>query len=77
MVSEVNNKNVLVDNIKDFEEDVANREEVENGEIAEVNGVVIDSSNLISNVNAKIATIIIKSLNFILKAGIKIIDGMM
>ena len=77
LVSEVNNKNNVNNSINEFEESVGNNEEVENGTMVEVNVVEEDSSNLISIINSRVASIIVKGLNFILKFSLKIINGVM
>ena len=71
LVTQIDGKN----SINKFEESVNSNEEINNGEMVEVNIVEEDSSNLISNINSKVASIIVNGLNFILKFGLKIIEG--
>ena len=59
----------------EFEDKVSKQEEIDNGNIEDVRVIKEDSSNLISNVNASVATFIVNGLNGILKFGIKLIDG--
>lgn len=75
LVSEVNNVNSVNNTIQNFEENVNGEEEIENGNLVEVTIVEQDSSNLISNINSKIASVIVKGLNYFLKLGLKLIDG--
>ena len=75
LVSEVNNKVDSQEEIKKFEESVSNNSEVENGSMVEVNVVEEDSSNLISNVNAKLASVIVKGLNKIFSLVIKVVES--
>ena len=58
-----------------FEETVSNEIEVENGNIDNIIVYNEDSSNLISDINAKVATIIVEGLGAILNLGLKIIEG--
>ena len=74
LVSEVNDVNARKQTIEKFDEKISNNEEVENGEMDEVE-IEEDSSNLLSNINAHIATFIVDGLNKILKLGLSFIDG--
>lgn len=75
LISESNEKVYINNTIKEFEEDVAQNTELENGNIVEIEVMNEDSSNLISDVNAKIATLIVGGLNKILSFVIKLMDG--
>ena len=76
LVSESNGKLNTNNSIKNFEEQVSNKEEVVNGSMNGVNVIEEDSSNIISNVNAKVASIVVGGLNKLFKIGIKIIDAL-
>ena len=76
LISESNDKNESKNSINSFEENVSNEIEIENGSMSDVNVVREDSSNLISNINSKIATVIVNGLNYIFNLGIKMIDGL-
>lgn len=76
LISESNDKNDAKNSINSFEENVSNEIEIENGSMSDVNVVREDSSNLISNINSKIATVIVNGLNYIFNLGIKMIDGL-
>ena len=75
LISEVNEESKVKDSINKFEETVSNEIEVENGNIDNVIVYNEDSSNLISDINAKVATIIVEGLGAILNLGLKIIEG--
>ena len=75
IVAEFDNKSNVNNQIDEFEDKVSKQEEIDNGNIEDVRVIKEDSSNLISNVNASIATFIVNGLNDILKFGIKLIDG--
>ena len=74
LISETNDKINAKNAISSFEEDVSNNKEVSNGNIENI--VFEDSSNMISNLNAKVASIIVGGLNSIFNLGIKMIEGM-
>lgn len=75
MISEVDNKVDTKEEIKEFEENVSNNQEVENGSMVEVNIVKEDSSNLISDINAKVAQLIVGGLNKIFSIAIKVVES--
>lgn len=75
LVSESNDKIEAQKSIEVFEEKVENDVEVENGSMVEVSVIEEDSSNLISDVNAKIASIVVGGLNKIFNIGIKLISS--
>ena len=70
-VNDINNRKAVIEN---FDEKISNNEEVNNGEMEDII-VEEDPTNLLSNINAKIATFIVDGLNFVLRLGIKLIDG--
>lgn len=74
LVSESNEKNKVISSIEDFEDKVGNEEEVMNGNMIDVNIIEEDSSNLISDVNSKVATLVVEGLNFVFRLGIKLIE---
>lgn len=76
LISESNDKLDAKNSIESFEQQVGNQQEVENGSMAGVNVIEEDSSNLISDVNAKIAGLVVGGLNKIFKIGIKMIEGL-
>lgn len=76
LISESNDKIEAQKVIDSFEENVSNENEVENGSIGEVNVPEEDSSNLISDINAKIASIVVGGLNSVLNLGLKLIGGL-
>lgn len=75
LISEVDNKVDTKEEIKEFEENVSNNQEVENGSMVEVNIVKEDSSNLISDINAKVAQLIVGGLNKIFSIAIKVVES--
>jgi cell division protein FtsL len=75
LVCESNDKLKTDSEIIDFEEEISDDSEVENGFLSEVNVVREDSSNLISDINAKMASIVVEGLNFVFNLGIKLIEG--
>ena len=75
LVSESNKKVEINENIEDFEEKVNGNLEIENGNIDNVNVIEEDSSNLISDINAKVASFIVGGLSSILKFGLKIVSS--
>ena len=75
LISEANGKVDSKAEIESFEESVSNEIEVENGSMIDVNVIEEDSSNLISDVNAKMASFIVGGLSSILNLGLKIIEG--
>lgn len=74
LVSESNSKNNVNSTIQNFEESVSQEAEINNGVMAEVNMVNEDSSNLISDVNSKVAGLIVGGLNSILQFGLRLIE---
>ena len=76
LISESNDRLEAQKIINSFEENVSNESEVENGTMIEVNVVSEDSSNFISNINAKIASFIVGGLNGVLNLGLKLIGGL-
>lgn len=75
LVSESNDKASFASSINDFEDKVSNEEEINNGNMVNVNVIEEDSSNLISDVNARVASLVVDGLNLIFKLGIKLIEG--
>lgn len=75
LVSESNDKASFGSSINDFEDKVSNEEEINNGNMVNVNVIEEDSSNLISDVNARVASLVVDGLNLIFKLGIKLIEG--
>lgn len=75
-ISDANQKVDAKNEIVDFEENVNENEEITNGIIEDVNVVEEDSSNIISTVNAKVASFIVGGLNRLFKLGIKLIEGL-
>ena len=75
VVSDVSNKAQAKEEIIEFEENVSKENEVNNGNMENVHIIEEDSSNLISDINAKIASIIVDGLNKILNLGLKLLDG--
>ena len=75
LVSEVNDEKQIKEDIKNFEEAVSGGLEVDNGSIGNIHVIEEDSSNLISDVNAKVATLIVEGLGAILNFGLKIIES--
>ena len=75
IVSETNAKWEAKNSISAFEEEVSNKQEVENGSMEGVNIIEEDSSNLISDINAKVAGIVVGGINKIFRIGIKLIEG--
>ena len=75
LISEVDNKVDTKEEIKEYEENVSNNQEVENGSMVEVNVVKEDSSNLISDINAKVAELIVGGLNKIFSIAIKVVES--
>lgn len=73
LVSESNDKIDAKKSIEVFEEKVDSESEIENGTMVEVNIIEEDSSNLISDVNAKIASFVVGGLNKIFNIGLKLI----
>lgn len=76
LISESNDKIDAKKSIDSFEESVSNDKEIENGSMVEVNVIEEDSSNLISDINSKIASIVVGGLNQIFNIGIKLIEGL-
>ena len=76
IVSESNDKWESKNSITKFEEQVSNNQEIENGSMSGVNVIEEDSSNLISDINAKVASIVVGGLNKIFHIGIKLIERM-
>lgn len=76
LISDANAKLEAKDSITSFEEQVSNKEEVENGSMEGVYVIEEDSSNLISDVNAKVAGLVVGGLNKIFHIGIKLIEKM-
>ena len=75
LISESNDKVASKESIDSFEENVSNEIEIENGSMGDVNVIEEDSSNLISDINAKIASVIVGGLSSILNFGLKIIES--
>ena len=75
LVSESNDKANLKATIEDFEDKVDDKEEINNGNMVNVNVIEEDSSNLISDINAKVASLVVEGLNLVFKLGIKLIEG--
>lgn len=75
LVSESNDKQSAKESISEFDENVSSEQEVENGSMVEVNIIEEDSSNLISDINSKLASIVVGGLNKIFSIGIKLIEG--
>jgi hypothetical protein len=75
LVSEADKKVDNKESIDKFEESVSNNQEIENGSMVEVNVVKEDSSNLISNVNAKVASVLVGGLNKLFSMVIKVVEG--
>lgn len=76
IVVEIDNQKNLNENINDFKEDVESGNEIEDGNIKDVNVHKEDTSNLISTINSKIAFTIVRTLNDGLKFVVKIVNGM-
>ena len=75
LVSESNDKSNLKNTVDEFENKVSNEEEINNGNMLDINVIEEDSSNLISDINAKVATLVVEGLNLVFKLGIKLIEG--
>ena len=75
LISSANEKEYLEKEVADFEESVSKNEEVDNGVLGEVVVIEEDSSNLISDVNSRVASFIVKGLNSVLNLGLKLIEG--
>ena len=75
-VSEANEKMQASNSLTSFEEQVSSKEEIENGSMAGVHVIEEDSSNLISDINAKIAVLVVGGLNKLFRLGIKMIEGL-
>ncbi len=75
LISESNDKANLNGTIQNLEDKIENNEEINNGNMVNVNVVEEDSSNLLSDVNAKLATIVVEGLNLVFKFGIKLIES--
>lgn len=76
LVSEANEKVNAQNEVQQFEESVNDSEEITNGVMEDVHLVEEDSSNVISDVNARVATLIVGCLNKIFKLCIKLVEGM-
>ena len=75
-ISDLNESLETNSSIKEFEQQVSNQEEIENGNMDGVHVIAEDSSNLISDINAKIAGIVVGGLNKLFSIGIKMIEGL-
>ena len=73
LISDINDRVEINNSINEFEQEVGNEDEIENGSIDNVHVFEEDSSNMISNINAKIATILVDGLNKLLGFGLKLI----
>ena len=75
LVSESNDKLETKKEISAFETSLSEDKEIENGSLSNVRVVEEDSSNIISDINAKIATLVVDGLNAFFNLGIKLIEG--
>jgi hypothetical protein len=75
IVGEINNKNTISDEVNGFEQNIENNEEINDGSMSNVRLEKEDTSNLISNINAKLATFIVDGLNEGLKVVINLISS--
>lgn len=75
LISESNDKLKAKESIEVFEEKVSEGEEVDNGSMNNVHVIEEDSSNIISDINAKMANIVVGGLNKLFNLGIKLIEG--
>ena len=76
LISEANDRVRVSDSLSSFEQDIAGNKEVSNGVIDGIYIVEEDSSNLISNINAKMASFLVDGLNKLLGFAIKLLEGM-
>ena len=75
LVSEINNKTSISEEINSFEEDLNNNEEISDGVIEDVRVEKEDTSNLISSINAKLASFVVDGLNMGLKVVVELISS--
>ena len=75
LISESNDRSRIQDSISSFEEDINDNKEVSNGVIDGVYIIEEDSSNIISDVNAKIASFLVGTINKLLSFAIKLLEG--
>ena len=75
IVVEIDNQKQMNEEIKDFKEDVESGNEINDGNLNDVQVRKEDTSNLISDVNAKAATVVVKVLNGGLKFIVNIVNG--
>ena len=75
IVVEIDNQKQMNEEINDFKEDVESGNEINDGNLSDVQVRKEDTSNLISDVNSKVATVVVKALNGGLKFIINIVNG--
>ena len=75
LVSEINNSKSKNEEVSSFEESIENGEEIGDGNLSHVRVENEDTSNLISNINAKLATLVVDLLNQGLKIMVDIISS--
>ena len=75
IVSEINNSSNVDKEVSSFEENIENGDEIQDGYIENVRVEKEDTSNLISNINARVATFVVESLNSALKIAIEAISS--
>ena len=75
LISEANDRVKVNDSLSSFEQDIEDNKEVNNGVIDGVYIIEEDSSNLISNINAKMASFLVGGLNKLLGFAIKLLEG--
>ena len=75
LISESNDRAKVHNSISSFEEDIEDNKEVSNGVIEGIYIIEEDSSNLISDINAKMASFLVGGLNKILSFAIKLLEG--
>ena len=75
LVSEIDNGANIENEVSSFEERIEGEGEIEDGNLSEVKIEKEDTSNLISNINAKLASIVVDILNEGLKIVVNIISS--
>ena len=75
VVSEINNSSNVDKEVSSFEENIENGNEIQDGYIENVRVEKEDTSNLISDINARVAAFVVESLNSALKVVIEAISS--
>jgi len=75
IVGEINNKNKISNAVNSFEGSIENSEEIKDGNLSDVRVESEDTSNLISDINAKLASFIVNGLNQGLKVVVNLISS--